>query len=170
MSGGLLRARLLHTDALSALTARSNCRCSGSPFLTFFFSLSLSLLSSDRSTSHVCACACVYVWESVWGGEALWSHRSLGGVLLMSEVPRLSRDACELKPSQVNAVDTDHSHCHVGISPALNSCFSDWPVRSPTRMRQKEEAAAKQGGGGGGGWKKNPIVTHKVVVGTWFVC
>lgn len=170
MSGGLLRARLLHTDALSALTARSNCRCSGSPFLTFFFlSLSLSALQWQVDLSRVCLCVCVCVRKRV-GGGALWSHRSLGGVLLMSEVPRLSRDACELKPSQVNAVDTDHSHCHVGISPALNSCFSDWPVRSPTRMRQKEEAAAKQGGGGGGGWKKNPIVTHKVVVGTWFVC
>lgn len=169
MSGGLLRARLLHTDALSALTARSNCRCSGSPFLTFFFSLSLCSPVTGRPLTcvrvRVCMCE-----KACGGGGALWSHRSLGGVLLMSEVPRLSRDACELKPSQVNAVDTDHSHCHVGISPALNSCFSDWPVRSPTRMRQKEEAAAKQGGGGGGGWKKNPIVTHKVVVGTWFVC
>lgn len=92
-------------DAPCSPTAAFSRRRSGSaddPLLT--------CVSGDRSSSHV-------------GG--LGSHRSRGAVLRTNEEPRLSRSACELQPSQVSAGNTDHSHCHVGISPAPNSCCSD---------------------------------------------
>jgi len=90
----------------------------------------LTCWCSDRSTSRVGLV--VVVWEGVRVASIPWK-----GMLLMLNVlflllllllllffsRGLSQVAREQKPSQVNAASTDHSHCHVGISPASNSCF-----------------------------------------------
>lgn len=119
------------TDALSALLADAAADYPSLPVFSFSF------LFSDRSSSHV-------------GG--LGSHRSLGGVLLLMNglLLRLSRVACELKPSQVSAGNTDHSHCHVGISPApeqlLLRLTSTLPSAHASKEGKKRRRRKRRGG------------------------
>lgn len=117
-------------ECLSALATLSNCRRSGPPPPNHYHH------HHHRFRRHPSRLTLPYLLFLLprqvdlsrgagWRGGQGRIDPGRGSAAERGAWPRLSRAARKLKPSQVSAGNTDHSHCHVGISPApLNSCFS----------------------------------------------